>query len=401
MKTEVSARISPVAQAGEAPTAFLPWIAAAGIRTDEIGYASLEETLAALALARRTLTVASEPVVAGIWHRQPEGFRIVRQSAALEQCPMLAYLLLNAAGAAAIVDGRFDGLRPEPGWISRAGERPEAVYLWLLLARHRKPAGITLIAEAAKIACRHGIPLFSRAINARSQRMHDELGFISGRLLYPNAPEWLLVLPPERRRTAERIEIIHARTFEDMAKIFAVRTATYVTEQHASYAEEYDGNDFCATQLLGLVDGEPAGCARIRYFGDFAKLERVAVRREFRHTRLASQLARETIRHCRRKGFRRILGHSRADLLPLWKMFGGKLIEGRPPFRFADIEYREVCLELDPLPNAITIEADPMLILRPEGAWDEFGPFDRTQCGVDRGRRAQIESDTKRIGKAA
>jgi GNAT superfamily N-acetyltransferase len=380
----------------------MPWIEASGIVPADIGYASLEETCQALLLASETTTVASQEIVTAVWHRRPDGFRIFRRSAALAECPMLAYLPLNAAGAAAMVDGRFNGLRPAPAWISPWGEAPEAIYLWLLLARGRKSSGIAMIAEAVKLAGVHGGPVFSRAINDRSQRMHDELGFMPARTLYPNAPDWLLVLPPERRANCaagQHIDIVHARTFEDMAKVFAVRTATYIAEQHANYDEEYDGNDFCATQLLGLVDREPAGCARIRYFGGFAKLERVAVRKEFRHTRLASRLARETIRHCRRKGFTRILGHSRADLFPLWKMFGGRLIEGRPAFRFADVEYLEVCLDLEPLPNAIDISADPMLILRPEGSWDELGPFDRTQLGGDLGRDILIERDTKRVGR--
>jgi hypothetical protein len=32
-----------------------------------------------------------------------------------------------------------------------------------------------------------------------------------------------------------------------------------------------------------------------------------------------------------------------------------------------------------------------MLLLRPEGRWDELGPFDRTQLGGDRGRRDWID----------
>ncbi len=55
------------------------------------------------------------------------------------------------------------------------------------------------------------------------------------------------------------------------------------------YEEEFDGNDFSSTHLLGYVGDEPAGCLRIRYFASFAKIERLAVRHEFRHTRLAFQ----------------------------------------------------------------------------------------------------------------
>lgn len=62
-----------------------------------------------------------------------------------------------------------------------------------------------------------------------------------------------------------------------------------------------------------------------------------------------------------------------------------------PPFRFADIPYREIMLEIEPGKDAIRFGADPLLLLlRPEGRWDELGPFDRTQLGAGRGREPLI-----------
>src|SRR4051794_24719610 len=61
------------------------------------------------------------------------------------------------------------------------------------------------------------------------------------------------------------------------------------------YEEEFDGNDFSATHLIGYVGNEPAACLRVRYFADFAKIERLAVRREFRTTRLAVTVMRAGI----------------------------------------------------------------------------------------------------------
>ena len=42
-------------------------------------------------------------------------------------------------------------------------------------------------------------------------------------------------------------------------------------------------------------------------------------------------------------------------------------------FAFSGYRYTEMMVELAPAKNAIQIGADPMVIVRPEGAWDEPG----------------------------
>jgi GNAT superfamily N-acetyltransferase len=163
-----------------------------------------------------------------------------------------------------------------------------------------------------------------------------------------------------------------------------------MAEQFPLYSEEFDGNDFCASQMLATVDDDAAGCMRIRWFGDFAKIERVAVRKEYRRYHLGTQLVRAGVEHCRRKGYRKLYAHSRADLVPLWRSLGWREIDG-PAFRFADIDYREIALDIEPATDAIRFGADPLLLLRPEGRWDELGPFDRTQLGGHRDRAHLIE----------
>ena len=185
-----------------------------------------------------------------------------------------------------------------------------------------------------------------RAVDARSVRLHNTIGFRVAREFFPGAPEWLLVTFPEHapppRKPSRQIDVRLVRSFEDMAKIFAVRSSTYLAEQFCLYDEEFDGNDFCASQFLGSVDGDPAGCIRLRYFGGFAKLERLAVRKEYRRTALAFELVRASLRHSRQKNFTQVYGHSRRDLLPFWGRFGFRPIEGRPVFKFANLEYIEV-----------------------------------------------------------
>lgn len=184
-------------------------------------------------------------------------------------------------------------------------------------------------------------------------------------------------------------------------KVVSIRSATYIAEQFCRYDEEFDGNDLCATQFLGHVDGDAAGCIRLRYFGDFAKLERLAVRKEYRSTRLAFRLVREAIAHARAKGFTRIYGHARADIMPFWRMFGFREVEGRPRFRFANLDYIEGVLDLEPSADAIAFGADPMVTTRPEGAWDVPGPLDLSNEREDPLRQALLDRHTRRIPERA
>ncbi|HCX10824.1 MAG TPA: GNAT family N-acetyltransferase, partial [Hyphomonas sp.] len=57
----------------------------------------------------------------------------------------------------------------------------------------------------------------------------------------------------------------------------AIRSAVFLSEQDCPYEEEFDGNDFCATHLLLKAKGRPVGTLRIRWFAEFAKLERIAL----------------------------------------------------------------------------------------------------------------------------
>jgi hypothetical protein len=40
---------------------------------------------------------------------------------------------------------------------------------------------------------------------------------------------------------------------------------------------------------------------------------------------------------------------------------------------FSDFGYTEVLLETNPHPEALTLEADPYVLIRPEGDWDRSG----------------------------
>jgi predicted GNAT family N-acyltransferase len=351
------------------------------------------------------MSLAPETAVRRIWEKNPDVFRVVRKSAQTPASGLVALLPLNALGAEAIATGMFEGARPDPELIAALGEAPHALYFWLVFAPGKLANMLAAIAQALRDFSSTGCAIFSRAVDSHSVRLHRTIGFRVAREFFPEAPEWLLVTFPERappsRKPGRKIDVSLARSFEDMARIFAVRASTYLAEQFCLYEEEFDGNDFCASQFLGTVDGDPAGCIRLRYFGGFAKLERLAVRKEYRKTPLAFELVRASLRHSRRKNFTQVYGHSRRDLLPFWGRFGFRPIEGRPVFRFANLEYIEVVASLEEDPEAIRFGVDPMVAIRPEGAWDRPGPLDLSNLSDDQERVALLRSHTRMLGHAS
>ena len=114
-----------------------------------------------------------------------------------------------------------------------------------------------------------------------------------------------------------------ARTLNDMMKVAAIRAAVFISEQECPYDEEFDGNDLCAaTHIIGFADDEPVACLRVRFFADFAKIERLAVRHEYRNSRLSFKIVWAGIELARKKGYRKLYGHAQDRLVNFWSRFG-------------------------------------------------------------------------------
>lgn len=171
-----------------------------------------------------------------------------------------------------------------------------------------------------------------------------------------------------------------ARSMSELMEAFTVRTLVYMGEQNCPFEEEYDGNDFAgATHLIARMGREPVGVMRIRWFAEFCKVERVAVRREHRGGRVASALIEAACEIAAQKGYRTVLGHIQTRLLPFWIRHGGvRPRPGRPRFVFSDHEYVEVVRELAPTADALSLDTPALVLLRPEGAWNEPGVLDRS-----------------------
>ncbi len=56
-----------------------------------------------------------------------------------------------------------------------------------------------------------------------------------------------------------------------------------------------------------------------------------------------------------------------------WSRFGARPMGGNRKLVFSDYAYTEMLLEVEPHPDALTLESDPYELIRPEGEWDATG----------------------------
>lgn len=165
------------------------------------------------------------------------------------------------------------------------------------------------------------------------------------------------------------------RGLDDWLAAQAIRAIVYVGEQDYAFGEEFDGADLAGvTHLLARSGGEPIGACRIRWFAEFAKLERVAVKRAERAGHASRALWRAAADLAARKGYRLMLGHIERDLLPYWARVGRfRPRVGRAPYRLCGREFVEAVAELPPHPHAVRLDSPPETLLAGDHALADLG----------------------------
>jgi predicted GNAT family N-acyltransferase len=291
----------------------------------------------------------------------------------------IGVLPLNALGLRLLALGSFNARSPDLRLLAKPDERPAGLYMWAVFAPGSLAAGMALFMEKMSSPQYAGIDLYSRPNTEAGRRYNEVLGAVPGVTIdgieapniwafrrTPPAPLYDSYVPHSGKKD---IGVTVARTFDDLMRVVAIRNSVYIGEQECPYDEEYDGNDLSASHLLAYIGDEPVGCLRLRFFAGFAKFERMAIRKEYRKSRAAIKLVRAGFELCRKKGYRRVYGHIQDHLVSFWSRFGFRVMEDTRRFVFSDFEYVEIVADIEPDPDAITIGADPYVLIRPEGRW--------------------------------
>lgn len=162
-------------------------------------------------------------------------------------------------------------------------------------------------------------------------------------------------------------------TMEQLMHAYSVRAICFMEENSMPASHAMDGNDLQATHFVAYIGDEPVASMRVRWFNDFAKLERSAFRKDYRDIKTVKFAAEFVLAHVARKGYSRVITHAKQPYARLWqKLFGFKFIEGKAPLRFAgdENEYYELVKTIEVPSNAITVDTSAIVMSRTEGKWD-------------------------------
>jgi predicted GNAT family N-acyltransferase len=319
-------------------------------------------------------------------------FGVARKSKFDPKAPVgegfLFTLPLNILGLQHLALGTLDASKPDLRLLANPQQRPAGIYLWGVYAPGPLAASMALLLDKLSTELYANLDIYARPATDDGRRFSEVLGFTLGTSVgdieapnlwvFPRKPELPLYDSYVPGAGKKEIGVTVARTFEDLNRVISIRSAVYIGEQECPYDEEYDGNDLAATHLLAYMGDEPVGCLRVRFFADFAKIERLAIRKEFRKSRAAFQLVRAAFKLCQKKGYTRIYGHSQARLVNFWSRFGFRVPEDAKRFVFSDFDYVEIVANIERDPEAVTIGNDPYVIIRPEGRWHKQGVLEQS-----------------------
>lgn len=168
----------------------------------------------------------------------------------------------------------------------------------------------------------------------------------------------------------DNVKIFVVNSQDDYQKVVAIRSIVFVGEQKVPYSTEFGANELCCTYVLATVNGEPAGTVRIHQFRDFAKLERMAVLREYRKSGLAEDIRQHALDICRRKGITKIYGLCEKELVKHWSEYGYEPIKGAPEMQVDNMTLVPIIVDIENTKNPINFMDNPELLNRQEGEWD-------------------------------
>ncbi|MCL2597372.1 MAG: GNAT family N-acetyltransferase [Paludibacter sp.] len=109
---------------------------------------------------------------------------------------------------------------------------------------------------------------------------------------------------------------------DELLKAFFVRGIVFCEGQNCPYSVEMDGLDFSAIHFLAIVGDEPVATARIRFFRDYVKIERLAVRNSYRGIGIGKGMLNFVMNYIEGKGYRTMKMHAQAYLVRFYENFG-------------------------------------------------------------------------------
>ena len=100
------------------------------------------------------------------------------------------------------------------------------------------------------------------------------------------------------------LDIRFIQNSKDMLSCLELRRTVFIEEQNVPENEEVDGDDPDCDHILLTVSDIPVGAARLKYYNDFIKVQRVCVLKNYRGQGIGSKIINFIIRHVEKNDIR-------------------------------------------------------------------------------------------------
>ena len=139
------------------------------------------------------------------------------------------------------------------------------------------------------------------------------------------------------------IKIKLVKNNNELNQVYKIREIIFSREQGVSRNLERDIFDGVAKHVIVLSKNNPIGCARMRFVNGKAKLERIALLKNYRGKGIGKKVIDYLIKYSKTKKVKKIFMNSQYYLKNYYTKFGFEPI-GKP-FMEAGIKYIKMCLK--------------------------------------------------------
>lgn len=108
----------------------------------------------------------------------------------------------------------------------------------------------------------------------------------------------------------------------DFAICMAIRMEVFVFEQDVPADIEWDAFDRTSTHFFARADGKPVATARLREEKGIARIERMAVRKDYRGKHVGDALITHVMAHAKAKGFSKTAISAQDHAIPFYEKLG-------------------------------------------------------------------------------
>ncbi len=118
------------------------------------------------------------------------------------------------------------------------------------------------------------------------------------------------------------LKIRLANNKKEVDYVMKIREIVFIKGQKVPKKRELDGFDENAKHVIVIYKKTPIGCARIRFLHNKAKLERIALLKQYRGRGFGKNIIKYLVSYCKRKNPKEIVMHAQYYLKDFYNKCG-------------------------------------------------------------------------------